>query len=304
MELISSLGANRDFVLRRDHRRQFWSQLFRGLMMVISFAVVALVVGLIGTIVVKGAGKLNWEFLTQRPAEFMAAGGIGTMVKGSLLLLGGTLLVVLPLGILGGIFLAEYAGRSKWVDTARALTTSLAGTPSIVYGLFGLAIFVLMFKLNTSLLAGWLTLGMMAIPVVVLNTEQAIRSVPSNQIDAAIGLGMTRWQTMAKVVIPQAMPGILTGIVLASGRAAGEAPPILLTAGIFYATSEAPFGWQTLREPVMNLPYHLSEGYRQPKTVPEDIVWGTCLVLVLMVLLVNLAAIIVRARLRRRRTAS
>lgn len=301
MDAIVGLGVNREEVLTRDAKRQLRSRIYRAALGTLSTIVLGLILAIILTIVVKGSERFGWEFISTPPKDYMGDGGIWPMLKGSLLLMFGTLLVVLPIGVLGGIFLAEYAGQKRWVDLARSLITSLAGTPSIVFGLFGLAIFVLMFQLKPSLMAGWLTLGVMSIPVVVLNTEQAIRSVPSAQLDAAISLGLTKWQTMAKVVLPQAVPGIMTGIVLASGRAAGEAPPILLTAAVFYSTTETPFGWDLLRQPVMNLPYHIAEGYRQPKAIPESIVWGTCLTLLIMVLSINLIAILVRSRSRRRR---
>jgi len=301
---IAALGQRTEVLAQRDRARQRRSDVYRFSMGGLAFVVVIAILAIIVTITAKGAERFGWTFLTTPPKDFMADGGIWPMLKGSLLLMVGTLLAALPVGVLGGIFLAEYAGQKRWVDLARSLITSLAGTPSIVFGLFGLAIFVLMFQLKPSLLAGWLTLGVMSIPIVVLSTEQAIRSVPSAQVDAAISLGLTKWQTMVRVVLPQALPGIMTGVVLASGRAAGEAPPILLTAAVFYSTTETPFGWQMLREPVMNLPYHIAEGYRQPQAIPESIVWGTCLTLLLMVLGLNLTAILVRSRARHRRIGS
>lgn len=265
-----------------------------------SGALVALLtLGVFVYIIARGLPAVSWEFVSALPRDGMTAGGIWPMIRGSLLLMAGTLLLVLPIGVFGGLFLAEYAGRSRLLASVRGLVTSLAGTPSIVYGLFGFAVFVLMFGKQTSLVAGCLTLTLMAVPVVVLATEAAVRSVPDALIDGGYALGMTRWQVMRRIVLPNALPGIMTGVVLASGRAAGEAPPILLTAGIFYQTEAPTWGWHVFREPVANLPYHLAEGYRQGTTIPERIIWGTCLVLIVFVLLFNLGALVLRARARR-----
>ena len=256
------------------------------------------ILALIAVILVKGTPALSWEFLSSPPVEGMTAGGIWPMIRGSLLLMLGTLVLVLPLGILSGVFLAEYAGHSRFAYVVRACVMSLAGTPSIIYGLFGLAVFVLLLKMGTSLAAGLLTLTFFTLPMIVLTTDNAIRSVPESLVDGATALGLSRWQTIRRVVLPNAMPGILSGVVLMTGRAAGEAPPILLTAGIYYSTEKLSFNADTLSKPVANLPYHLAEGYRQGGVIPEKIIWGTCLTLMLMVLLINLGAIVVRSRMR------
>lgn len=292
----------------RDAKRKAVSTLYVRAISLVSLVICAGIVLLIATILVRGLPAINWEFLSKPPVEGMSAGGIWPMIRGTLLLLFGTLIFSLPLGILAGICLAEYAGQNRFTRLMRASVTSLAGTPSIVYGLFGLAIFVLMFKLGMSLLAGWLTLTVFALPVIVLATENAIRQVPDSLVDGGIALGLSKWQTIRQIVLPHALPGILTGIVLSVGRAAGEAPPILLTAGIYFASEAAEESKKsllqevtdTIKEPVANLPYHLAEGYRQGGTIPERIIWGTCLVLCALILMINLVAIIVRARQRRK----
>jgi len=304
MELTTlTYGLSAPALEERDKSRARKSTINRGLLTAVSVGIVLCVVALIGTIVIRGAGAITWEFLSQGPRNGMAAGGIWPMIRGSLLLLGGSLLIVIPVSVLAGVFLGEYAGTGKWVEVARALITSLAGTPSIVFGLFGLAIFVLMMKMGVSLMAGWFTVSLMAMPVVVLNTEQAIRSVPHSSIDGALALGLTRWQAIWRVVLPQALPGIMTGIVLATGRAAGEAPPILLTCGIYYSTTQPAWGMETLKSPIANLPYHIAEAYRQPGVIPEKAVWGTCLVLLSMALVINMGAIVVRAKARKSKQA-
>lgn len=282
----------------RDRKRTAMSSIYTTCITLVGIGFVVLALSLIGTIVVRGLPAISWEFLSQPPREGMSAGGIWPMIRGSLMLISGALVIVLPVGILGGICLAEYSGDNRFTSLLRACVTSLAGTPSIVFGLFGLAIFVLNFKLGLSLLAGCLTLALLALPVIVLVTDQAIRAVPASSTDAGLALGLSRWQVLWKITLPQAMPTIMTGLVLSTGRAAGEAPPILLTAGIYFGTGALTFGWETLKQPVANLPYHLAEGYRQGTVIPEKIVWGTCLSLMLLVLLINLVAILVRARAR------
>lgn len=266
----------------------------------VAIACVLTVLSIIGYIILRGIPSIDLGFLTSPPTEGMTAGGIYPMIRGSVLLMVGTLALVLPFGVLGGVFLAEYAGKNAFSRLMHACIASLAGTPSVIYGLFGLAVFVLMMEMGVSLLAGCLTLALFTLPAVVFTTENAIRAVPESFIEAGLALGLSRRQVMWKIVLPNALPGILTGIVLSTGRAAGEAPPILLTAGIYYATGDLPKGWQILQQPVANLPYHLAEGYRQGGTIPEEIVWGTCLTLMLFVLIINIWAIIVRATVRRK----
>jgi len=284
----------------RDVKRLRQGRALVSVATVAHYAVIAMTIAMIGTIVVKGAPSINWEFLSSHPQEGMTKGGIWPMLRGSILLMLGTLAITLPFGILGGIWLAEYAGEGKLARAMRASIATLAGTPSIIFGLFGLAIFVLKLKLGTSLLAGWFTLALFSIPVVVLTTEQALRAVPESIEDGAVALGLSKWQTIWKVMLPAALPGVMTGLVLTVTRAAGEAPPILLTAAIYYSTEKLSLGWETLKRPVANLPYHLAEGYRQGGVIPEKIIWGTCLTLMLFVLTINIFAIVIRARARRR----
>lgn len=287
-------------LLQRDARRKQSGRWLIWSAWLAHAVVVALTLGLIGTILYKGLPAINWEFLSSHPEEGMTKGGIWPMLRGSILLMLGTLAITLPFGILGGIYLAEYAGDGKVARSLRASIATLAGTPSIIFGLFGLAIFVLKLKLGTSLVAGWFTLALFSIPVVVLTTEQALRAVPDSIEDGAVALGLSKWQTIWRVLLPTALPGVMTGLVLTVTRAAGEAPPILLTAAIYYSTERLTLGWETLSRPVANLPYHLAEGYRQGGVIPENIIWGTCLTLMLFVLTINIFAILVRARARRK----
>lgn len=281
-------------------RRRVADKLFVLALQGVAFLSVTTVLAMIGLIVIKGLPAMSLTFLTSPPQAGMTAGGIYPMIRGSVLLMLGTLIIVLPVGVLGGVFLAEYAGNNLFSRFIHASVASLAGTPSVIFGLFGLAVFVLMLKMGVSLLSGCLTLALFTLPVVVFTTENAIRFVPESFIEAGIALGLSRRQILWKIVLPNALPGTLTGIMLAAGRAAGEAPPILLTAGIYYATGELPKGWQILKQPVANLPYHLAEGYRQGGVIPEVIVWGTCLTLMLFVMSINIWAVLVRTRMRRK----
>ncbi len=259
-----------------------------------------LVFTLLAVITYKGASTISWEFLTTPPREGMSAGGIGPMIRGSLLLMLGTFLLATPLGIFGGVCLAEYGDRSRIRRFMHASVAALAGTPPIVYGLFGLAIFVLKFQFGVSLLAGWCTLTLFSLPVIVLTTEAALKTVPEGIINGGLALGLSRWQTLWRLALPYAMPGIMTGVILSLGRAAGEAMPVLFTASIYYASTFPALSWESLRQPVANLPYYLAEGYRQPGVVPEHLIWGACLTLIVLVLLLNVGAIVIRTRARRR----
>lgn len=295
---MAAIGIDTQDLQQRDLKRQRASNLYSGRLFVSALFSIAIVLGIIGTILVKGVPAISLDFLTSSPQEGMSAGGIWPMIRGSILLMAGTLIITPAVGILGGIWLAEYAGNGRLAQVVRASISTLAATPSIIYGLFGLAIFVLKWKLGTSLVAGWLTLSMMSIPVVMLTTERAIRAVPTTFLDGAVSLGLSKWQALRRAVLPSATPGIITGLVLAAGRAVGEAPPILLTAGLYYSTEKLTLNFDTLSKPVANLPYHLAEGYRQGGVIPEKIIWGTCLTLMMFVLLINLGAIIVRSRQR------
>jgi phosphate transport system permease protein len=303
MAVVGGFKISDDELVARDASRHLGSSLYSGWLTFCMAVICVIVFGIIGTILWKGVPAISWEFLSTPPKEGMSQGGIWPQIKGSLLLMLGTFLFVLPVGVLGGIFLAEYAGGGRISRLIRGCVTSLAGTPSVIYGLFGLAVFVLAFGWKISLLAGWATLAVFAMPVIVLSTEQAIRMVPDSLVEGAIALGLTKWQAIWRVVLPHALPGIVTGMVLSSGRAAGEAAPIFLTAGIYFRSGDPPKGMEIVKSGIENLPYHLAEGYRQGGNIPQNIIWGTCLTLLLLVLFINLGAIIVRARVRRKQLA-
>ncbi|MCX7994408.1 MAG: phosphate ABC transporter permease PstA [candidate division WOR-3 bacterium] len=248
---------------------------------------------------IQGARILNWEFLTSMPRRSMTAGGILPAILGTFYLALGAILFALPLGVLSGIYLNEYARDNFIVRILKTGINNLAGVPSIVFGLFGLAVFVKFFGFGVSILSGSLTLGIMILPVIISTTVEALRSVPDSFREAAYGVGATKWQTIRGIVLPAALPGILTGVVLAIGRAAGETAPILFTAATFFS-KKLP---SSIMSPVQALPYHIyalmTEGTYPEKQVP--IAYGSALVLLMLVLGMNLIAIIIRIRQRKKR---
>jgi len=229
----------------------------------------------------------------------MTEGGIFPAIIGTLLLSVGAILFALPLGVLAAIYLKEYAGAKKWVRIIRIGINNLSGVPSVVFGLFGLAIFVKFFRFGISLLSGSLTLGILILPVIIRASEEAISSVPLSFKEASFALGATKWQTVKKIILPVALPGILTGAILSLGRAAGETAPILFTAVTFY-TRYLP---GSIFDEVMALPYHIyalmSEGTKPELQVP--IAYGTALVLLLLVFAINFVAILMRIQIRRKK---
>ncbi|MGB9775304.1 MAG: phosphate ABC transporter permease PstA [Anaerolineae bacterium] len=263
----------------------------------ISLIVVLPILFVVGNIVVQGIGAIDWEFLTAMPRNGMKEGGIFPAIVGTLLLVLGTAVVAIPVGIGGAIYLAEYARDTFWTRVLRLAIINLAGVPSVVYGLFGLGLFVLFLQFGTSVLAGSLTLAIMTLPVIISTAEEALRAVPGEFRLVSASLGGTRWQGIRHIVLPQAMPGIITGIILGLLRAAGETAPILFTAAAFYL----PRIPRSLLEPTMALPYHLYVISTQVPGMPPRIQYGTALVLLTIVLSMNAVAALIRSYFRRRR---
>lgn len=248
-------------------------------------------------IFVKGISVISLEFLFSMPREGMRAGGILPAILGTVYLTLGTTLFAVPLGIAAAIYLSEYASESRWTQLIRIAIINLAGIPSVVYGLFGLGIFVLFFRLGTSILAASLTLAIMTLPVIISTSEEALRSVPQSFRVVSISLGATRWQTIRRVVLPQSLPGIMTGVILGLERAAGETAPILFTGAAFFL----PRLPSSPLDATMALPYHLYVIATQVPGMPQEIQYGTALVLVTLVLSLNFLATILRSRARARR---
>jgi phosphate transport system permease protein len=245
----------------------------------------------------KGLPALSLEFLFQFPSDGMRSGGIWPAILGTVYLTFFTTIFAVPLGIAAAIYLSEYAPDNNGTRLIRIAIINLAGITSIVYGLFGLGIFVLFFKLGTSILAASLTLAIMTLPVVISTAEEALRAVPQAFRVVSISLGATQWQTIRQIVVPQSLPGILTGVILGLERAAGETAPILFTGAAFYLPSLP----QSPMDETMALPYHLYVISTQVPGMPQEIQYGTALVLLMLVLGLNLLATIIRSRARARR---
>ncbi|HEY51877.1 MAG TPA: phosphate ABC transporter permease PstA [Caldilineae bacterium] len=277
--------------------RQQSHKLAKMLITVISALVVVPIVFVILFVFYHGVSALSWEFLTAPPTNGMTEGGIGPALLGTVILTFLTAIVAMPFGVAAAIYLAEYAGDNRLTRWVRLAIVNLAGIPSVVYGLFGLGVFVLFFGFGTSIIAGGLTLGIMTLPVVISTSEEAILSVPQHFRTVSLSLGATQWQTIRHQVLPHALPGILTGVILGLGRAAGETAPILFTVAAFYLP-ELP---KSIFDQTMALPYHLYVIATQVPGMPLEIQYGTALVLLLIVLSLTLVATPVRTSMRRRR---
>ncbi len=245
----------------------------------------------------RGLPAISWEFLTQAPRDAMTAGGVAPAILGTFYLTLGAMLFALPLGASCAVYLTEYSPKGWVVNLLRVSVNNLAGVPSVVFGLFGLTVFVKYCGFGVSILAGSLTLGILALPVIISASQEALVAVPQSVREASLALGATQWETIRKVVLPAALPGMLTGVILSVGRVAGETAPILFTAAAFYVKGypKSPFS------EVMALPYHIyalmTEG-----THPEEqtrIAYGASLLLLALVLSVSMAAIWIRQRQRK-----
>jgi len=266
----------------------------------ITMMVILTIIPIIATIVfilIKGGSAISWEFLSGFPHDGMRAGGILPAIIGTLYLTLGTAVFSVPLGIAAAIYLSEYAKDNQVTRIIRLAIINLAGIPSVVYGLFGLGLFVLFLNFGTSILAASLTLSIMTLPVIISTSEEALRAVPQSFRTVSISLGATRWQTISRIIIKEALPGILTGVILGLERAAGETAPILFTGAAFFLPRlpQSPF------DATMALPYHLFVISTQVPEMPIQIQYGTALVLLVFVLSMNVIATVIRSRARARR---
>ena len=263
-----------------------------------SFVVVAILVIILGFIAIRGIGVISWDFLTTAPKEGMTKGGIFPAIVGTGCLVIGSMIFAFPVGILSGIYIHEYLSERWWKKFLRMMTNNLAGIPSIVFGLFGMALFVNYLKFGDSILAGSLTLGILALPVVIRLTEEALKSVPDGLRLGSYALGASKIQTIQKVVLPVAFPNILTGLILSIGRVSGETAPILFTVAAYFL----PRLPESISDQVMALPYHLyvlaTSGTNMEETRP--MAYGTALVLVSIVLIINLSASLLRRQIQKK----
>ncbi len=261
-----------------------------------AITVIPVIVIILQTIIA-GSGAISWDFLTQMPSDAGKSGGILPAIVGTFYLMLGTIVIALPLGVMAAIYLAEYA-RANWLTKAINMAiANLAGVPSIVYGLFGLGIFVLMFNFGMSLLSASLTLSCQALAMTITTSREAILAVPKEYREGSLATGATRWQTIRHIVLPQSMPGIITGSILAMSRAAGETAPILVVGAAFLLPGLP----ASPSDQFMALPYHLYTLAAHVPGVSDTTVWGVALVLLAVVLSFNILATIIRLKFRQRR---
>ncbi|MFP3897927.1 MAG: phosphate ABC transporter permease PstA [Dehalococcoidia bacterium] len=283
--------------IRSGLSRQLSQRTAFGLLLVATICVALVTMFIVVRIVVSGAGVLSWSFLTEPPTDAGRAGGIFPPIVGTFYLMLGTIVLALPIGVLSGIYLSEYAPRNWLTRVINLAIVNLAGVPSIVYGLFGLGVFVLALNFGMSLLAASLTLACQALAMTITTSREALLAIPRDYREGSLAIGATKWQTIRHVVLPQARPGIITGAVLAMSRAAGESAPILVVGAAFLvpALPQSPF------DRFMALPYHLYTVATQVPGMPGDTRWGVALVLLAVVLSFNVLATIIRLRARRQR---
>ena len=284
--------------MSRTNRRRFLDKLATFIFCAVALAL-AIVVGAVALYLIKrGAGALSIEFLTQPPRDGMMAGGILTPLIGTMQLVLVSMGVALPVGVITGLYFAEYAKDTRWVRLMRVSIRSLAGVPSVIFGLFGLSLFVVFMRFGSCLLSAGLTLACLSLPLIVTVSEQAFLAVPQDFRDASYALGATKAQTIFKVVLPTAAPTIITGAILAIGRVAGETAPIMFTGAAYFAPNIA----KSLFSQVMALPYHiyvLATSATDPAAA-EPIEYGAILVLIALVMGTSAAGVIARAHLAER----
>jgi phosphate transport system permease protein len=279
--------------------RYLRQSLFFAVVRLAALTITLALLGIIAFLVASGWWAISWDFLTLPPTDAMTKGGIMPAIVGTLYLTVGAIAVALPLGVVSAIYLTEYARQGRFIRMIRVGMHCLAGVPSVVFGLFGLGFFVVFLKFGSSILAGSLTLGILILPTIIGASEEALKGVPQTFREASLALGVSKWRTISRIVLPTALPGILTGAILGVGRAAGETAPIMFTAAAFF-TAVLP---KSIFDEVMALPYHIyvlaTAGTRIEQT--RHLQYGTALVLIALVLGINLVAILIRGMARRKK---
>lgn len=277
---------------RYERRKRLTQSLVFGLFKVLSALIVVILFYILGFILYKGVGVISWDFLTLPPEDGMTKGGIWPAIVGTFYLMIGSAIFAFPVGVMSGIYMNEYAPKGRVVNFIRTMTNNLAGIPSIVFGLFGMACFVGFMGFGDSILAGSLTLGLLALPIVIRTTEEAFKDIPNSYREGSLALGATKTQTICKVLLPMAMPRVMTGLILALGRVSGETAPILFTCAAYFLPKLP----HSIFDQCMALPYHLyvvaTSGTDIDAQMP--IAYGTAFVLIVIVLLMNLIANAIR----------
>jgi phosphate transport system permease protein len=288
-----------------ERRKRVVEQVVYVILLLTTAALVLPLVVILGYLVLKAWPVLSWSFLVENPKHYMTAGGLWAPLVGTFDVVVLSLAMAAPVGVLAGIYLNEYAREGRATRVINLAVVNLAGVPSIVHALFGVGMFVLAAGFGRSVMAASCTLAVMTLPVIIASTREALAAVPFAFREACWILGASRWQTIRMIVLPNAVSGILTGVILQVSRAAGETAPILFTGAVFYVSvpdhgfgSFIPYGW---RDPFMALSYHLFTLATQVSGVSDSLQYGTAVVLVGLVLAVNAVSIALRARLRSRR---
>lgn len=271
-----------------DRKKRLSQAVAFTLFRLMSYSVVAILFLILGFIIIRGIGVINWDFLTKAPEEGMTKGGIFPAIVGTLYLVIGSSLFSFPVGIMSGIYMNEYASDSKIAMFIRIMTNNLSGVPSVVFGLFGMALFVNTLGFGDSILAGSLTLGLMSLPLVIRTTEESLKAIDNSYREGSLALGATKLQTIQRVILPMAFPNIITGLILSIGRVSGETAPILFTVAAYFLPKLP----HSIFDQVMALPYHLYVISTSGTDVEASrgIAYGTALVLIIIVLLLNLLA--------------
>jgi len=275
-----------------DRRKRFSQRAAFSLFSFLSYLIVVVLFVILGFIIIKGAGVLSWEFLTEAPAEGMTSGGIYPAIIGTLYLVLGSSLISFPIGIMSGIYMNEYASNGKIIRFIRIMTNNLSGVPSVVFGLFGMALFVNTFGFGDSIIAGSCTLALMSLPLIIRTTEEALKGIDDSFRHGSLALGATKLQTIGRVILPMAFPNIITGLILSIGRVSGETAPILFTVAAYFLP-QLP---KSIFDQCMALPYHLYVISTSGTDIEASrgMAYGTALVLIAVVLAVNILASIMR----------
>ncbi len=281
----------------RDRRNQSVEKVFRLLLLWMTCMLILPVVLILGVLVVRGGPAISWDFLFTAPTDGMTAGGILPALIGTVWLVVVALLASVPIGVAAALYLSEYAPDNRLTRAINLAIINLAGVPSIVHALFGVGAFVIFFRFGTSILAASLTLAVMTLPVVIVSTRESLQTVPRAFREACWNMGATRWQTIRKVVLPNSISGVLTGVILEVSRTAGETAPIMFTGAVFFS----PFLPQSVLDQTMAMSLHLFVIQTQVPNVPDHVPFGVALVLISMVLAMNGLSIAFRVYLRGRK---
>jgi phosphate transport system permease protein len=274
--------------MKYELKKQLQEQSAFWIIRILSYSILVMLFIVLGFIISKGIGVISWDFITKMPAEGMTKGGIYPAIIGTLILIAGSMLIAFPIGVMSGIYMNEYVKESFFKRFVNVMTNNLAGIPSIVFGLFGMEFFVNQLKWGDSIIAGSFTLGLVALPVVIRTTEEALKSIPNSFREGSYALGASKLQTIHRVILPMAAPNIVTGLILSMSRVSGETAPILFTVAAYFLPKLP----TSIFDKVMALPYHLYVIATSGNNIEESrpMAYGTAMVLILIVLVLNLLA--------------